>query len=147
MKVILRENVPHLGEAGELVDVKDGYARNYLIPHGLAYRATSGNKRRFEAEAKTRAKRSAAALADADLLVDELAKVELTFTAKSGEGEKLFGSITAADIAAKLGEEGYAIDKRSIVLEEPIKLIGIYRIPIKLHADVRGEVRVWVVKE
>lgn len=147
MEVILRKTIDTLGRIGEIVTVKDGYARNYLIPHGLAYKASEGNKRRIEMEKKHRLAQMAAEHADAELLSEALAKVELHFNAKAGEGDKLFGSITSADIAGQLAELGYKIDKRSIELEEPIKMIGVYKVPIKLHAEVRAEIRVWVVKE
>ncbi len=147
MEVILREAVPNLGRPGEVVRVKDGYARNYLIPRGLAYRATEANKRRLEGEAKSRAVRLATLQSDAEALAEALASVELHFTAKVGEGDKLFGSITSADIAAQLGDRGFAVDKRSVDLTEPIKMIGVYKVPIRLHPEVRPEVRVWVVKE
>lgn len=147
MEVILRENVDKLGRAGEIVSVKDGFARNYLIPRGLAYPATEANRRRFEAEAQKQASRRAEARANAEELARRLGEVSLTFAMKTGEGDRLFGSVTAADIAEKLAELGYQIDKRRVELEEPIKLVGIYKVPIKLDAGVQAEVRVWVVKE
>ncbi|UCD23818.1 MAG: 50S ribosomal protein L9 [Gemmatimonadota bacterium] len=147
MEVILRETVPSVGHAGDLVKVKAGYARNYLLPKGLAYPATAGNKKRVEAEAVQRAQRSAAEKGDAEVLAEKLATVSVEFTVKAGEGDKLFGSITSADIAERLGTLGYQIDKRIIELEEPIKMIGIYKVPIRLHTEVKAEVRVWVVKE
>jgi len=147
MEVILRETIANVGRAGEIVKVKSGYARNYLLPKGLAYPATAANKRRVEAEAVRRAQRSAAELGDAELLAEKLAAVSIEFTVKAGEGDKLFGSITSADIAAKLAEKGYTIDKRAIELDEPIKMIGIYKVPIRLYSEVKAEVRVWVVKE
>ncbi len=147
MEIILRETVPELGRAGTLLHVKDGYARNYLIPRGLAYQATEANKRRAAAEAKRHADRLATEQSEAEEISAKLTDLSLTFTAKVGEGDKLFGSITASDIAGKLGEAGFRIDKRSIELHEPIKMIGIYKVPIRLHPDVRPEIRVWVVKE
>ncbi len=147
MEVILRETIAKLGRAGQVVRVKDGYARNFLIPKGLAYQATAGNKKRVEAEAVRRAQRSATERSDADVLAERLKDLSIEFTVKAGEGDKLFGSITSADISAQLAERGYSIDKRSIELEEPIKMIGIYSVPIRLHSEVKAEVRVWVVKE
>jgi large subunit ribosomal protein L9 len=147
MDVILRKSIDTLGRVGEIVTVKDGYARNYLIPHGLAYQASEGNKRRIEMEKKHRLAQMAAEQSDAELLSEALGKVELHFNAKVGEGDKLFGSITSGDISGQLTEMGYKIDKRSIELEEPIKMIGVYKVPIRLHAEVRTEIRVWVVKE
>lgn len=147
MEIILREDVAHLGKAGEVVAVKDGYARNYLLPRGLAYQATAGNKRRIEVEHQRRDARLATERGDAEQLAQKLAAVSLTFTVKAGEGDKLFGSITAQDIVQQLKEQGFALDKRRVALDEPIKMIGIYKVPIRLDAGVQAEVRVWVVKE
>jgi len=147
MDVILREDIEHLGRAGELVRVKDGYARNFLIPQGLALQATDGNRRRIDAERKRRADRHAADRASAEGLAAKLSDVSLTFTMKAGEGDRLFGSITAADVAGKLQELGYDIDKRRVELAEPIKLVGIYKVPVRLESGVHAEVRVWVVRE
>ena len=147
MEVILREDVAHLGGVGDVVKVKDGYARNYLIPHGKAYLATDGSKRQVEFERRRRADRLAMKRSDADRLAGKLAAIALSFTAKTGDGNRLFGSITAADIADKLAEKGHSVDKRVIELHDPIKLIGEHRVPIRLHADVRPEILVTVTKE
>jgi large subunit ribosomal protein L9 len=147
MEVILRQDIADLGRAGEIVTVKEGYGRNYLLPRGLAYTASAGNKARIAAEAKRRVQIAASQKTAAEDLATQLATADLTFTAKVGEGDRLFGSITSADIAAKLAELGYPIDKRIVDLPEPIKLIGVYKVPIRLHHDVRPEVRVWVVKD
>jgi large subunit ribosomal protein L9 len=147
MEVILRETVPNLGHAGDVVTVKNGYARNYLIPHGLAYVATAGNKRRIEREAARHVARLATEREQAQELAAKLEGLELHFTAKAGEGDRLFGSVTAGDIAAELDRLGYAVDKRHVELEEPLKLIGVFPVPVRLHADVRPTLRVWVVKE
>jgi large subunit ribosomal protein L9 len=147
MDVILRESVENVGRAGEVVKVKDGYARNFLIPKGLAYAATAANKRRAEAESQRVVGKLAAQQGDAEALAAQLAGLELRFTMKAGEGDKLFGSITSADIAARIAEQGLTVDKRVIELEEPIKMIGVYQVPIRLHSEVRGEVQVWVDKE
>lgn len=147
MDVILRQTVKDVGRAGEIVTVKNGYGRNYLIPRGLAYIATKANKKRVDAEAIRRAQQAESDRADAEILAEKLASLSIEFTVKAGEGDKLFGSITSADIAAQLAERGYQIDKRIIVLEEPIKMIGIYKVPIRLHHEVHAEVRVWVIKE
>jgi len=147
MEVILRQTIDKLGRVGEIVTVKNGYARNFLIPRGFAYLATEGNKRRIESEKKLRVAMATAEHADAELLAEALKTVELHFTAKAGEGEKLFGSITSADMASQLAEKGFTIDKRDIELDEPIKMIGVYRVPIRLHHEVKTEIRVWVVKE
>jgi large subunit ribosomal protein L9 len=147
MEVILREDIEHLGHAGEIVGVKAGYARNFLIPRGLAYRATTENKQRVESERRRREEQHAAERAGAEQQAERLASLSLTFTARTGEGEKLFGSITAADIAERLEAEGYAVDKRRIELAEPIRMVGIYKVPVRLDRGVIAEVRVWVVKE
>ena len=147
MEVILREDVAHLGGVGEVVKVKNGYARNYLIPHGKAYLATEGSKRQVAAERKQRDDRLAMERSDADRVAGELAAVTLSFTAKTGDGNRLFGSITAGDIADKLAAAGHEIDKRIIELHDPIKIIGEHRVPIRLHADVRPEILISVTKE
>ncbi len=147
MEVILRKTVKDVGVAGEVVSVKDGYGRNFLIPQGFAYLATRANKKRVDAEAVRRAQHAEAERADAEILAEKLASLSIEFTVKAGEGDKLFGSITSADIAEELANRGYEIDKRTIELEEPIKMIGIYKVPVRLHQSVNAEVRVWVVKE
>lgn len=147
MDVILRENVDKLGAAGEVVSVKDGYARNYLLPRGLAYPATEGNKHRLEAESKSRARRADAEVAKAGEVAVRLEAVSLSFTMKAGEGDKLFGSVTTHDIAERLKAEGFDVDKKTVELAEPIKALGVYKVPVRLHPDVKPEVRVWVVKE
>lgn len=147
MEVILREDVAKLGHSGDVVKVKAGYARNYLLPRGLAYPATEGSKRRLEAELQHRKHKLAMALGEAQAVARALADLTLHFTAKSGDSDKLFGSITTADIAARLAEQGHQIDKRIIELPEPIKMIGDHKVAIRLHADVRPEITVSVVKE
>lgn len=146
MEVILREDVDDLGKAGEIVKVKDGYGRNFLLPRGLAYSATASNKRRVEDEARRRGAMLSREKGDAEAFAARLATADLTFQAQAGEGDKLFGSITSADIAAKLAELGHIVDKRIIDLPEPLKMVGVYKVPIRLHSEVRPEVRVWVVK-
>jgi large subunit ribosomal protein L9 len=147
MDVILREDVEKLGRAGEVVTVKDGYARNFLLPRGLAYLATDGNRRRLDAEQRLRDRKVAAAVGEARDMAVRLESVSLSFTMKAGEGDRLFGSVTAGDIADRLGAEGFTVDKRAVELPEPIKALGAYKVPVRLHADVKPEIRVWVVKE
>jgi large subunit ribosomal protein L9 len=147
MDVILRRTVTNLGRAGEIVQVKDGYARNFLIPHGLAYQATEANKRRAQSEATRVTELRVAEVAEAEALAGRLAGVQLAFTAKAGEGDKLFGSITSTDIARQLGERGLVVDKRAIELHEPIKMVGDHTISIRLHPDVKAELQVSVSKE
>jgi large subunit ribosomal protein L9 len=140
--VILRDDVPSLGRAGQLVRVKPGYARNFLLPRGLAFEATEGNRKRIEAEGKARQARAAAERTEAQALADRIGQVNLEFTAKAGEDGRLFGSITSADIAHRLDAEGIAIDKRKIELEHPIKQLGFHSVPVRLHHDVQAEVKV-----
>jgi len=147
MDVILREDVDKLGHAGEVVTVKDGYARNFLLPRGLAYLATDGNKRRLDSEQRLRDRRAAAEVDGARGLAAKLEAVSLSFSMKAGEGDKLFGSVTAGDIAERLQAEGIVVDRKAVELEEPIKALGVYKVPVRLHAEVKPEVRVWVVKD
>lgn len=147
MEVILRENVDKVGLAGQIVKVKDGYARNYLLPLRLAYRATEGAKRRVAAEQRHRRKLLELERSEADEVAAALTSLTLEFTAKTGDGDRLFGSITTADIAEKLASLGHAIDKRIIELHDPIKVVGDYQVPVRLHRDVRPEIQVTVRKE
>ena len=147
MDVILKSDMDNLGKAGEVVTVKDGYARNYLLPRGLAYEATEGNKKRLDAEKGRSLKKHAAEVGAARDVATKLEAVSLTFTMKAGEGDKLFGSVTAADVAEKLKGEGFAVDKKAIELSEPLKTLGVFKVPVRLHTEVKPEVRVWVVKE
>ena len=147
MDIILRQDVEKLGSAGEVVTVKDGYARNYLLPRGFAFEATEGNRRRIEAERGQRAKKAAAEAGSARERAATLEKISITFTMKAGDGDKLFGSVTSADIADRLKAEGFPVDKKAIELEEPIKALGVYKVPVRLHHEVKPDVRVWVVKE
>ena len=147
MQVILRERIEQLGDAGEIVDVKPGYGRNYLIPKGLAYEATTANKRRLEAERARTAAKEAETMGEAQKRAAAIEGISLTFHARAGQEGKLFGSITSADIAEKLAEQGVTIDRRQIELEEPIKALGVTSVPIRLHPQVRPEVKVWVIQE
>lgn len=147
MDVILRQDVEKLGKTGDIVTVKDGYARNFLLPRGMAFEATSGNRRRLEAERLQREKKAAAEGDAARALAARLEPVSLTFTMKAGDGDKLFGSVTSTDIAERLKAEGFEIDRKAVELEEPIKALGVYKVPIRLHHDAKPEIRVWVVKE
>jgi large subunit ribosomal protein L9 len=147
MEVILREDVKDLGKAGALVRVKPGYARNYLLPRGLAYEATDGNKRRIDNEQRARATRLAAEKGDATALAARLGTVRLTLKAKAGEGDRLFGSITTADLAEALGKAGYSIDKRKIDLDHPIKTLGAHTVTVRLHPEVPAEFTIAVEPE
>ena len=147
MEIILRHDVQHLGKVGEVVTVKDGYARNYLLPQGLAYPATEANKKKIAFEAQRLATQRASEKSAAETEATRLADVQLTFAVKVGEEEKLYGSVTASDIQRKLEELGIHVDKRKIDLPEPIRELGDYRVGIKIHPEVRPEVRVTVMKE
>ena len=147
MQVILRDALGKLGNAGDIVSVKRGYARNYLIPKGFAYEATDANVRRIEREKAKLVQRAAEQLGDARKRASSLEGVSITFNARAAEEGKLFGSITSGDIADKLAEQGIEIDRKQIQLDEPIKSLGVFSVPIRLHADVRPEVKVWVIKE
>ncbi|MBI5471110.1 MAG: 50S ribosomal protein L9 [Ignavibacteriae bacterium] len=147
MKVILRKEHEKLGAIGDVVEVKDGYARNYLFPRNVAYPATKGAVAALEEEKKQTLRRHAKELKGNEKLAAELEKVSITLQMKVGEDEKLFGSVTSQMIADSLKEQGFNIDKRIIDLEEPIKALGIYNVNIKLHQTVTGKVKVWVVRE
>ena len=147
MEIILREDVQHLGKVGEIVKVKDGYARNYLLPKGLAYPATEANKKKIAYEGERIAKQRASEKSTAETEATRLAGVQLSFAVKVGEEDKLYGSVTAGDIQRKLEELGIRVDKRKIDLHEPIRELGEFSVGIKIHPDVRPEVRITVVKE
>nr|PZN90880.1 MAG: 50S ribosomal protein L9 [bacterium] len=149
MKIILRQDVPNLGSAGEIVSVKPGYARNYLLPRGFAYEATEANLRQLEEEKRRAEQRARRAYLEARRRAAALEGISLTFKVRAGEESKLFGSITAADIADRLNEQGldFQVDRRDVMLEEPIKSLGVYSVPIDLHSEVRPEIKVWVIKE
>jgi large subunit ribosomal protein L9 len=147
IEVILREDIKTLGQAGEVVRVKPGYARNYLLPQGLAYEATEGNKKRIAAETRVRAARSQAERGDAERTAETLRGLSLTLSGKAGEEGKLFGSITGQDVADALSRQGYTVDRRRIELEHPIKTLGEHRVTIRLHPEVSAELRVAIVPE
>ena len=147
MEVILREDVSNLGKSGELVKVKPGYARNYLLPRGLAYEATEGNKKRILAEAKARVTRQAAEKAEAEAFASKLNALAIRIAAKAGEENRLFGSITAQDIADALAQAGQPVDKRKIELEHPIKTLGFHAVPVRVHHEVQAEIKLTVVAE
>jgi large subunit ribosomal protein L9 len=147
MEVILREDVKSLGKAGELVKVKPGYARNFLLPKGLAYEATEGNRKRILAESKARTARATEERSAAESFAAALRGVTLTLARKVGEGDRLFGSITAQDLADALAKQDQVLDKRKIELEHPIKTLGFHSVPVRLHHEVQAELRVNVVPE
>jgi large subunit ribosomal protein L9 len=147
MEVILLGDVQHLGQAGQVVKVKDGYARNYLLPKGLACAATEANKKKIAYEADRIAKRRATEKTAAETEAVRLADVHLSFSVKVGEEDKLYGSVTASDIQRRLEELGLHVDKRKIDLPEPIRALGDFRVGIKIHPEVRPEIQVSVTKE
>jgi large subunit ribosomal protein L9 len=149
LKVILRQDVEKLGEAGEVVSVKPGFARNYLVPRGFAYEATAGNLRALEEERALAEQRSKRAYLEARRRASRLEGISLTFHAKAGEESKLFGSITSSDIGERLNAEhglDFEVDRRNIELDEPIKSLGVFSVAIRLHPEVKPEIKVWVIK-
>lgn len=147
MEVILRNAVDKLGHPGDIVSVSPGYARNFLLPRGLAYEATAGNRKRIAAEKSRLEALENERIEAAKAIADKLAEVSVTFAARVGEEGKLFGSVTTADIAHQLEAQGFKIEKRQIELNEPIKTLGMYKVGIRLHADVHPEIKVWIIKQ
>jgi large subunit ribosomal protein L9 len=146
MKVILREDVPHLGVPGAIVRVKPGYARNYLIPQGLAAIASSRNIKMMEHNLKKIQRQIDAAKEKAGKVKEALEKLEITISKPAGDQEKLFGSVTTRDVAAALNEEGILIDRKRIIIPEPIKALGVYTVQVKLYGGELSDLKVWVVK-
>jgi large subunit ribosomal protein L9 len=147
MQIILQEDVEKLGNRGEVVEVAEGYARNFLLPRKLALEANAGNMKRLEKMRVAFAKKEATEKGDAQKLAELLAGVSLELARKSGENDQLFGSVTNADISEALAAKGYTIDKRKIDLADPIKAIGEFEIPVKLHREVTATVKLSVKKE
>jgi large subunit ribosomal protein L9 len=148
MEVILRQAVEKLGQPGDVVKVSPGFARNYLLPRGIAYAATPGNLKRIEQEKARLEAAEDERRGSAQGLATKLENVSLTFSARVGEEGKLFGSVTASDIAEQLHAQGFdMVEKRQIDLHDPIKALGVYRVPVRLHADVKPEIKVWVIKQ
>ena len=147
MQLILTTDVPHLGAAGEIVNVKPGYGANYLLPKGMALLATGRNKRRVEhqqamIEAKLQRERTVA-----EEVGTSLEGFDVTLTRVEGEAGKIFGSVTARNIAEALEKEGYRLESRQIILEAPLKTLGVFEVPVRLHRDVTAQIRVWVVAD
>jgi large subunit ribosomal protein L9 len=147
MKVILRQNYESLGKIGDVVDVKDGFAINFLIPRKIAYSALKGNMASLEEEKRNLAKKSQQELKAAESLAAELEKVSVTIPVQVGEEDKIFGTVTTQMIADSLKEKGHEVDKRRIEIQETIKSLGIYEVNIKLHSNVEAKIKVWVVRE
>jgi large subunit ribosomal protein L9 len=147
MEVILREEVEKLGRRGDVVKVTPGYARNYLLPKRLAVAATDSNKKIVEQEKQAYLRRESKEIGDASDLAKMMATVEVTIAQKAGDNDQLFGSVTSQDITAALERAGYTIERRKVVLEEPIKALGDYKVTVKLHREVSVELPVHVIKE
>ena len=147
MEIILKEDVANLGRALDLVKVKTGYAHNYLFPRGLAVLATPTARKMIAAERHKVEEKSRAEKAQLQVMADKMRDVSLTIAAKVHEGEKLYGSIQASDISAKLKDAGYDVDKRFIALAEPIKQLGMYTLKIQLHKDVESKIKLWVISD
>ncbi len=147
MEVILREDVERLGSRGQVVKVADGYARNFLLPKRLAVAASESNKKIVEQERQAHLRREAKQKGEAEDLAKLLGGVTVTIAQKAGENDQLFGSVTSKDVADALAQQNYTIDRRKVQLDEPIKQLGEFKVPVRLHKDVTAEVTVMVVKE
>ena len=147
MEVILLEDVKNLGKGGEKVVVKDGYARNYLLPRKIALPATASGLKMLKEEERRKAVREVKLQREAEETAKTLNQISCTAEVEAGEDDRVFGAVTSGDIAELLKKQGYDIDRKKIVLEEPLKALGVYTIPIKLHTDVEARVKVWVVKK
>jgi large subunit ribosomal protein L9 len=147
MEVILKEDVPKLGSRGDVVKVAEGYGRNYLLPHKLAIEASAANKAVIDQMKASSVRRGVKEKSDAELLAKQFDGVNLSFTRRSGENDQLFGSVTSADIAHELEHRGFNIDRRKLQLEEPLKALGEFTVPIKLHREVTTTIKVTIAKE
>ncbi len=147
MKVILREDVLNLGKTGDTVVIADGYGRNYLLPRGLAVQASTKNVKLLEHQKKLIQARQAKKKLESEDLAKRLESVSCTITRKAGEEDKLYGSVTSRDIAEALKDEGLVLERKRILLQEPIKQLGVFSVSVQLHPDVTGNVKVWVVKK
>jgi len=146
MKVVLLEDIPKLGKMGDLIQTKDGYARNYLLPKKLAVPANPQNLKTLEHQKTLLKQKQNRVKRDAEKLAQKIERISCTISKPAGEEDKLFGSVTSLDIEESLNEEGLEIDRKKILLEEPIKTLGIYKVPIKLHPEVTAHIKIWVVK-
>lgn len=147
MNVILLQDIDKLGALGDEIAVKDGYARNYLIPRKMAVEATSGALKILEKKKKEKAQLEQKAREEAEQLSERISNVSCTITMEAGEEDRLFGSVTSEMISESLAAEGIEVDKKKIVMEEPIKKLGVYAVDIKLHPEVKTQARIWVVKK
>lgn len=147
MKLVLRKDVKGLGAPGDIVDVKDGYARNFLLPKDMAYPANDSMIKQVEIEKRKAMAKREKELEEARALAGKLAAVSLTLPVEVGEEDRMFGSVTSIDIAKALGEEGFEVDRHDIRLDDPVRELGVYTVNIKLMKEVDAEVKVWVVKK
>ncbi len=146
LEVILRRKVENLGDVGDVVSVRPGYARNYLLPQGLAYAATEQNRRRLEQERAAALLAEERDLSNARVLAERLEGASITFSMLAGEEGRLYGSVGPRDIAAQLSEQGFDVHGRHVVMKEPIKALGVYSVPIRLYPEAEASIKVWVVK-
>ena len=147
MKVILLEAIDKLGKVGDVVAVKEGFARNFLIPQNKARIATAGNMKSLESLKKKEAAEAAKQVEAARALANKISNLSITLSAEAGDEDKLFGSITSDTVSDALKEEGITIDKKDIIIEEPIKSLGVYQITVKVHPEVKANLRLWIVKK
>ena len=147
MKVILRSDIPKLGKQGDVKNVSGGYVRNYLIPRNLVIEANPANLKLWEKEKVKIEKQKNEVVSKAKELAEKIEKTSITITVKVGEGGKLFGSVTSADIAKVLNDNGFSIEKHDIILEEPLKEVGVYAVDVKIHPEVIARPKVWIVEE
>ncbi|MCJ7497524.1 MAG: 50S ribosomal protein L9 [Candidatus Zixiibacteriota bacterium] len=147
MKIILKEDLEDLGKCGEVIQVKDGYARNYLFPKNLAIPATKGNLRSINEVTRQKKIRDEKKIKGDEKLKADLEKISITAEVRVGEEDRVFGSVTSQDIAGLLKEKGFEVDKRKIELDEPIKALGVYTIPVKIHGELVANLKLWVVKK
>ena len=147
MKVILRQDIPELGKAGQTIDVKTGYGRNYLIPRNLAIPATKGNLQAIGEIDKQNKIRERKRMREAEKIKLQLEKLSLTSEVLVGEEDKIFGSVTAQNVVELLDGEGFKVSKKDVQLEEPIKMLGVYTVPIRIEKDIIAQVKLWVIRK
>ena len=147
MKVILTGDVPSVGHRGDIKDVSPGYARNFLIPRKLALEANEQNMKILEREKKKQVKLKEQEVSAARIVADKMEKASFTITVKTGESGKLFGSVTNADVAKALTDAGYATDKHNVLLDEPLKEVGVFHVDVRIHPEVAAKIKLWIVEE
>ncbi len=147
MKIILREDVEHLGTSGEVVNVRNGYARNFLLPRNFAVPATANNIKAFDHERRSLEAKRTKRVKEAEAVKAKLERVSCSIAKKVGEQDKLFGSVTSQDIEKAFAAEGFVVDRKDILLTEPIKALGVYSVPVRVFDDVIASTKIWVVRE